>query len=679
MKTIKFFGLAAIAAVIGVSCQKEPADVTPDNQQTIKLTTLSCAFPAMTDESGTKVTLSASGTTAWEVNDQIVFQGCPRDAQDHSIAPIIHTFTSEELANPEVASFSVDLSSLRPDSDDEVLNHDYNAAYPASIWSSYSSSHMYGRSSFSNTNKMLMAGYVDGSSVVLHHVTAAIVFQVSGDYDGYLFEGKGGGDIVGYSKLVVETNKPNVTSYRKKYTTSTSGTNGPLNSISGNVASDGSATIFLPVNTKRSGSESPYTYEENNENGANYVHLPNGFTIYLTKGGEIKKYITSKAPLDIQPGHMINLGVLPAGKMHDYVAAERLNTIGVDVTTATDLSATATSNCYIVDGSNPDYAGASFKFKAAKGKGGAVLSNIGGDDDNDVVVLWSTKNTAVAPSANEIISAVDYDIQKGKDAYIVFKMPATIVPGNAVIAAKDSGGNILWSWHIWVPATAITYSTYGDKSSKLMMSRNLGALVDTPADGSAVNVTSFGLLYQWGRKDPFVGVQSVGSTSFAAVSGTAKTNNGGKMTIEQTIANPTVFGDTSDALRDWNSSPDNSLWGANGSNKSQYDPCPVGYRVPTRDLLQAFFNAVAWTPDMSNYYVKADDITAYGFPITNYLYEKYGNMYGYDDGPVTYLWASYRNDDATGTAYVMRIKNDGAMKITGQYKASGASVRCVAE
>ena len=681
MKTLfRFFALAICMAVLALSCQKNPEMDLPEEQvieENPNLVTLTCAFPALDNENGTKVTLDADGKTAWEADvDAIVFQGCP-----DGVSPVMHTFTSAELDNPEVASFSVDLSGLK---DDKGTNQKINVAYPAGIWSPYSPYNMYGRSSFSNTNKMLMAGYVDGSSITLFHLTAAITFQVAGtagDYDSYVFEGNNG-EVVGYSKLLVEINKPEVVSYRRKYKTdATYGSLGPLTSVTGSVISNGSTvnTIFLPVNTKRSG-EGPYTYEDDNENGANVVYLPNGFTIKLLQGGVIKKYITSSAPLTIRPGHMIDLGELPPAYFHDYVNPERDNTISVDVSTATDLSAMATSNCYIVDGSDAANAGKSFKFKAAKGKGGVVLNTIGGDDDKDVVILWSTKNVAAAPSANEIISDVDYDIEEGKDAYIVFKMPDPIVPGNAVIAAKNANGDILWSWHIWVPKEAISYSTYGDKtSSKLMMSRNLGALVDTPADGSAVDVTSLGLLYQWGRKDPFVGVQSLGSTSFAGVSGTAKTNNGGKMSIAQTVANPTVFGNTSDDLRDWNSTPDNSLWGANGSTKTQYDPCPVGYRVPTRDLLQTFIGAVTWTPSMANYYVKADDITDYGFPITNHMYSKYGNMYGYDAAPETYLWTSYRNSDADGSAYVLKIKNTGAVSLSSSSKANAASIRCVAE
>lgn len=91
--------------------------------------------------------------------------------------------------------------------------------------------------------------------------------------------------------------------------------------------------------------------------------------------------------------------------------------------------------------------------------------------------------------------------------------------GNAVIAAYNTQNQILWSWHIWVnknePAkleNAVLYKTYpwdanniyGKDSQKPridgypFMSCNLGAI-----DNKQGSKTAMGLLYQWGRKDPF--------------------------------------------------------------------------------------------------------------------------------------------------------------------------------
>ncbi len=89
------------------------------------------------------------------------------------------------------------------------------------------------------------------------------------------------------------------------------------------------------------------------------------------------------------------------------------------------------------------------------------------------------------------------------------------IAGNAVIAAYNKAGAIIWSWHIWVnndkPAMiskAVPYSTYAWDNSGIhtaarvkgrsIMQCNLGAHTAT---GTGKN--GYGAVYQWGRKDPF--------------------------------------------------------------------------------------------------------------------------------------------------------------------------------
>ena len=90
--------------------------------------------------------------------------------------------------------------------------------------------------------------------------------------------------------------------------------------------------------------------------------------------------------------------------------------------------------------------------------------------------------------------------------------------GNALIGLRI-GGEIRWSWHIWVTrydpnaelvafGKIYTWDNNGDGvADYTFMDRNLGAVIDkalienTPADSLA----ACGLLYQWGRKDPFPG------------------------------------------------------------------------------------------------------------------------------------------------------------------------------
>ncbi|MCD8291313.1 MAG: hypothetical protein LUC91_07415 [Prevotella sp.] len=100
----------------------------------------------------------------------------------------------------------------------------------------------------------------------------------------------------------------------------------------------------------------------------------------------------------------------------------------------------------------------------------------------------------------------------------------TAKAGNALIAAYDDEnceGNILWSWHIWVPNEgvspekgAVEYYHYkwdpinGINTDefvpgRLLMNLALGALAEYPEKAGEVNYDTYGTLYQWGRKDPF--------------------------------------------------------------------------------------------------------------------------------------------------------------------------------
>lgn len=83
-----------------------------------------------------------------------------------------------------------------------------------------------------------------------------------------------------------------------------------------------------------------------------------------------------------------------------------------------------------------------------------------------------------------------------KDGIVHFTSDGT--EGNTVLAAFDAKGEVIWSWHLWMTDQPELFAY--DEGGELM-DRNLGATSALEADGAA----SFGLLYQWGRKDPFYG------------------------------------------------------------------------------------------------------------------------------------------------------------------------------
>ena len=218
-----------------------------------------------------------------------------------------------------------------------------------------------------------------------------------------------------------------------------------------------------------------------------------------------------------------------------------------DDTVYTDLSAAGTANCYLIQGAG------NYKFRSVIGNTDATVGNV-----KSVEVLWESFGTDEMPNVGDLIASADY-----KDGYIRFKTPDNFRDGNAVIAAKNSKGTILWSWHIWCSEEGWQEQVYYNDVGT-MMDRNLGATSATPGD-----VGALGLMYQWGRKDPFLGSSSISSDVAALSTGNWKVE---------------LRSEDSHTLCDMNSMTfykslrlHDSSW---CSVKTVYDPCPVGWRVP---------------------------------------------------------------------------------------------------
>ena len=229
-----------------------------------------------------------------------------------------------------------------------------------------------------------------------------------------------------------------------------------------------------------------------------------------------------------------------------------------------DLSANGTANSYIVSSAG------SYKFSTVKGNSNESVGAVASAE-----VLWESFGTDVTPNVGDLVKNAVYT-----DGCITFQTAETFKEGNAVIAAKDASGSILWSWHIWLtdkPEEQVYYNNAGT-----MMDRNLGATSATPGD-----VGALGLLYQWGRKDPFLGSSSISEGVDAKSTITwpsyvsSDSYNG---TITYATANPTTFIRCNSNNYDWyytgSESTDNTRWTTSDKTKSIYDPCPSGWRVP---------------------------------------------------------------------------------------------------
>lgn len=349
---------------------------------------------------------------------------------------------------------------------------------------------------------------------------------------------------------------------------------------------------------------------------------------------------------------------------HPYLTEEAL-----DVSAATDMSSTESANCYIVSETGL------YKFKAVKGNSNESVGNVATAE-----VLWETFGSDVTPMCGDLISGVCH-----KDGYIAFEVNKTFKEGNAVIHAKDAEGNIIWSWHIWMTDKPQEQVYFNDAGT--MMDRNLGATSATPGD-----VGALGLLYQWGRKDPFLGSSSIDHAVKAKSTITwpsTVSSNSSNGTIDYATANPTTFITDNSRNDDWyytgDSSTDNTRWTTSSNDKSIYDPCPAGWRVPDGASNGIWSKALGSSSYFSqsslydstnkgmNFSGKFGSNQTIWYPDPGWRDYDYGRLYGVGGG----YWSAspYGN-----YAYGLSFNDDGRVSpSTYASRAIGISVRCLQE
>lgn len=248
--------------------------------------------------------------------------------------------------------------------------------------------------------------------------------------------------------------------------------------------------------------------------------------------------------------------------------------------------------------------------------------------------------------------------------------------GNAVVAVTDAGGGVLWSWHLWVvdsEMTKIAINT-GAGDGNRYMDRNLGALGNTPES----KVLAYGMLYQWGRKDPLPG-----SSQFAAnTEPTLYDAAGAAMQVSKpnpspgsTVAVATQYPVAFLIGEDWLSPSNNYLWGhiSNSQNtKTRYDPCPAGWKVPPWDAYSSASTVTGpWSADG-----KGRTFAALGgwFPAVGYQYSYVGTLYNV--GMNGCFWTS----SPYGTTYGYQLYFFSSdVGLAGYDRADGCGLRCSQE
>lgn len=345
---------------------------------------------------------------------------------------------------------------------------------------------------------------------------------------------------------------------------------------------------------------------------------------------------------------------------------------GEDAGTGINLSAEGTANCYIVSEAG-DY-----HFKAVKGNSAESVGEMA-----SVEVLWESFGTSVEPHTGDLISAVSCTA-----SFVNFSTNATeFKTGNAVIAAKDSKGNIIWSWHIWLTEKPESH-TYKNNAG-VVMDRNLGATTAKPgAEGSC------GLVYQWGRKDPFMGTCSSSSAEAAKSTITwpdpvESSSSVGNLTA--VTANPTRFLTRSEGSRDWyfrKSGDNNTRW---AEEKTAFDPCPPGWKVIPGGNEGLITTAIGDLNSVKDYAFDSDnaginmsgltgDDASIWYPAAGYRSSEYGIIN--TAGKAGYYWTSSLYTETTVYCISFTCKPSGTTDIyhrNQSEKACAQYVRCCKE
>ena len=423
-----------------------------------------------------------------------------------------------------------------------------------------------------------------------------------------------------------------------------------------------SITWYIPENKAGSNSLTDWKdrYEDNVPATATYILIEGSYT---PKGG-----IARDVAYTIYLGAGDKAGDFNVVRNTKYTVNAAIKGTNMNdgrVLVGKDLSAagTQTANCYVV---NTTDANKWYRFKATiRGNGAATSAQISytGTDipandriaPDNAALVWETREGDKAPT-------LDY-VGYSRNGYIVFKL-GEATEGNAVVAAKN-GTTTLWSWHIWTTAAfdrngikVETYETrprnglaeYADitKREFKMMDRNLGAASGTATKVAEEAIKTYGVYFQFGRKDPFPAAGVMTRMNDADIVPVYDANGNKilkdsyqiknseitkgfdqtavKVQLAYTVENPLMFvlRDDNDVTYGGNGRPSynwifaahpvngaegsvpwkasNKLWGSGlldektslmlgtitDVKKTIYDPCPYGYHMSPQDTWTNF-------------------------------------------------------------------------------------------
>ena len=321
-------------------------------------------------------------------------------------------------------------------------------------------------------------------------------------------------------------------------------------------------------------------------------------------------------------------------------------------------------------------------------------------------LLWQTHAGMVSS-----VTIVDDDPCR-KIQFRVADIPET--NGLAVVVVKDAGGNIMWSWMLWMTEDVLSpeVTVNHDGTTFYLMPENLGAIWNDSSRDLAAGAHYVTPYYQWGRKDPmcppaaynsntdmglydimggtYTGFGGYGIGDDADVGGTVRS-------VANSIRMPEkFFAEYDDVSYNWNnltwfSNFWNAAETASGSNfddqasvvKTIYDPCPPGWVMPAPRAWTGFTTTGSNTTDSSQwniigsftngYFFKRNSSDAIGgwYPASGYRYRTSGILSAV--GNYGYCWSAAPYSQAY--AHYIAFNSSSIYTQSSSIRANGCSVR----
>lgn len=394
---------------------------------------------------------------------------------------------------------------------------------------------------------------------------------------------------------------------------------------------------------------------------------------------------TGSVPANFEGGFIeissdnVHVVYIPIGSLDTFIP---LDTEGTSNSYIADRGAASYSFTATIMGNGADGIIDEGKFEDASGN---ILTKAGGANIHPLSakLLWQDTDELV-----EQVALVNGRVQ--------VKMGRS--RGNALIAVYDKANpnaedaKVLWSWHLWctpVPQI-IEYTAPRTGHEYTIMDRNVGATTSTLG-----LVTTQGLQYQFGRKDPFttsldydeevaVFLRNVRSDSLPHLFSYEE-----PLTIAQAIGKPDVFihrmnlsggkwCETSEMKYLWGNPEGQVEYFPSLTVKTIYDPCPIGYKVPPVDALILKMKSYSQYEHGGIYYAgeEGDNTKLINMPAVHSAYYAYGTSIAY--------WTSsdFGKPNSTfewGEFGVMHTYYPGSYTLRYNAFARPGSIRCVKE